>query len=354
MRGLLVLENGVRFKGDLLGSAEGIGELVFNTGMTGYQECFTDPSYEGQILALTYPLIGNYGANNEFMQNSKPAATGYVLDQITIHPSNWEWKETIADFIERYNVPCLYNVDTRAVTRAVRKYGVMKAIIVRADTDEKIIQEKLAKELHRDQVERVTADKPYIYGHGTHKVSLLDCGLKKNILVSLAKNDCTVTVYPCHTTAAEMLADNPDGIFLSPGPGDPLDVPYVISTVKELIGKKPIFGICLGIQMLSLALGAHTFKLPFGHRGSNHPVKDLRTGRVYITSQNHGYAVSDEELPECIEVTHRSVNDGTIEGFCHKTLPIQAVQYHPEASPGPTDNFYLFKEFVKAMEDAKR
>lgn len=354
MRGLLVLENGVRFKGDLWGSAEGIGELVFNTGMTGYQECFTDPSYEGQILALTYPLIGNYGANNEFMQNSKPAATGYVLDQITIHPSNWECKETIADFIERYNVPCLYNVDTRAVTRAVRKYGVMKAIIVRADTDEKIIQEKLAKELHRDQVERVTADKPYIYGHGTHKVSLLDCGLKKNILVSLAKNDCTVTVYPCHTTAAEMLADNPDGIFLSPGPGDPLDVPYVISTVKELIGKKPIFGICLGIQMLSLALGAHTFKLPFGHRGSNHPVKDLRTGRVYITSQNHGYAVSDEELPECIEVTHRSVNDGTIEGFCHKTLPIQAVQYHPEASPGPTDNFYLFKEFVKAMEDAKR
>lgn len=211
----------------------------------------------------------------------------------------------------------------------------------------------MAKELHRDQVERVTADKPYIYGHGTHKVSLLDCGLKKNILVSLAKNDCTVTVYPCHTTAAEMLADNPDGIFLSPGPGDPLDVPYVISTVKELIGEKPIFGICLGIQMLSLALGAHTFKLPFGHRGSNHPVKDLRTGRVYITSQNHGYAVSDEGLPECIEVTHRSVNDGTIEGFCHKTLPIQAVQYHPEASPGPTDNFYLFKEFVKAMEDAK-
>lgn len=230
MRGLLVLENGVRFKGDLLGSAEGIGELVFNTGMTGYQECFTDPSYEGQILALTYPLIGNYGANNEFMQNSKPAATGYVLDQITIHPSNWECKETIADFIERYNVPCLYNVDTRAVTRAVRKYGVMKAIIVRADTDEKIIQEKLAKELHRDQVERVTADKPYIYGHGTHKVSLLDCGLKKNILVSLAKNDCTVTVYPCHTTAAEMLADNPDGIFLSPGPG--ILSMYLMSSVR--------------------------------------------------------------------------------------------------------------------------
>lgn len=354
MKGLLVLENGIRFHGELLGSAEGIGELVFNTGMTGYQECFTDPSYEGQILTLTYPLIGNYGANNEFMQNKKPAATGYVLDQITKHPSNWECKEPIAEFIERYHVPCLYNVDTRAVTRVVREQGIMKAIIVSADKSEAEIKAMLDKPMHRNQVEKVTTDFPYSYGNGKYQVSLLDCGLKKSILKSLADNDCTIHVFPAHTTAEELLANSPDGVFLSPGPGDPQDVPYVIETVKQLIGKRPIFGICLGIQMLGLALGAKTFKLPFGHRGANHPVKDLRNGRVYITSQNHGYALLEDSLPECIEVTHRSANDGTIEGIRHKSLPIQAVQYHPEAAPGPTDNFYLFAEFKKAMEDFKK
>ena len=277
MKGLLVLENGARFEGDLLGTVEGLGELVFNTGMTGYQECFTDPSYEGQILTLTYPLIGNYGANDLFMQNRKPAAAGYVLDQIAEHPSNWECSEKITDFIERYRVPCLYNVDTRAVTRMVRTQGVMKAVIVSADRSEEFIQAELAKPLHHDQVERVTTAYPYTYGNGKYQVSLLDCGLKKNILVSLAANDCTVHVFPAHTSAEELLAGNPDGIFLSPGPGDPQDVPYVVDTVKKLIGVRPIFGICLGIQMLATALGGHTFKLPFGHRGANHPVKDLRT-----------------------------------------------------------------------------
>lgn len=354
MKGLLVLENGARFKGELLGEAEGIGELVFNTGMTGYQECFTDPSYEGQILTLTYPLIGNYGANDEFMQNKKPAAAGYVVDQIAQHPSNWECKESITDFILRYHIPCLYHVDTRAVTRMVRKEGVMKAIIVKADTSDDDIRKALSQILHKNHVERVTTEKSYVFGEGKYKVALLDCGLKRNILESLAKNDCTIHVFPAHTPAEELLDIQPDGIFLSPGPGDPEDVPYVIDTVKALIGKKPIFGICLGVQMLALALGAHTFKLPFGHRGANHPVKDLRTNRVYITSQNHGYAISDEDLPESMEITHRSVNDGTIEGFKHKTLPIQAVQYHPEAAPGPTDNFYLFKEFTKAMEASKK
>lgn len=220
MKGLLVLENGARFEGDLLGTVEGMGELVFNTGMTGYQECFTDPSYEGQILTLTYPLIGNYGANDLFMQNRKPAAAGYVLDQITEHPSNWECKEKITDFIERYHVPCLYNVDTRAVTRMVRMQGVMKAVIVSADRGEDFIQEALAKPMHKNQVERVTTAYPYTYGDGKYQVSLLDCGLKKNILVSLAANDCTVHVFPAHTTAEELLASDPDGIFLSPGPGD--------------------------------------------------------------------------------------------------------------------------------------
>ncbi len=354
MKGLLIMENGARFEGELLGTAEGRGELVFNTGMTGYQECFTDPSYEGQILTLTYPLIGNYGANDLFMQNRKPAAAGYVVDQIAEHPNNWECKENIADFIQRYHVPCLYNVDTRAVTRTVRKQGVMKAVIVSADRDEDFIKGELEKPLHRNQVERVTTPYPYTFGNGKYHVSLLDCGLKKNILASLVQNDCTVHVFPAHTPAEELLAIDPDGIFLSPGPGDPADVPYVAETVKKLIGTRPIFGICLGIQMLATALGGHTFKLPFGHRGSNHPVKDLRTGRVYITSQNHGYAISEEGLPKCIEVTHRSVNDGTIEGIRHKTLPIQAVQYHPEAAPGPKDNFYLFEEFRRAMEEFRK
>lgn len=219
MKGLLVLENGARFEGDLLGSVEGLGELVFNTGMTGYQECFTDPSYEGQILTLTYPLIGNYGANDLFMQNRKPAAAGFVLDQITEYPSNWECKERIIDFIERYHVPCLYNIDTRAVTRMVRTQGVMKAVIVSADRSDEFIQAELAKPLHRDQVERVTTAFPYTYGNGKYKVSLLDCGLKKNILVSLAANDCTVHVFPAHTSAEELMAGNPDGIFLSPDRG---------------------------------------------------------------------------------------------------------------------------------------
>ncbi len=351
MKGYLILENGARFEGELLGEAEGLGEVVFNTGMTGYQECFTDPSYEGQILTLTYPLIGNYGANDDFMQNKKPAAAGYVVDQLCFQPSNWECKEPISDFIERYHVPCLYHVDTRAVTRTLRSQGVMKGVIVSAEKSEDEIRTLLAAPLHHDQVERVTTEAPYTYGNGKYKVSLLDCGLKKNILVSLAKNDCTVHIFPSHTSAETLLADNPDGIFLSPGPGDPKDLGYVVETVKQLVGKRPIFGICMGLQVLSLALGATTFKLPFGHRGANHPVKDLATGRVYITSQNHGYAVSDDNLPECMEVTHRSVNDGTIEGFRHKTLPIRAVQYHPEAAPGPTDNFYLFTEFRQAMEE---
>ena len=354
MKGLLILENGIRFEGELLGTAEGMGELVFNTGMTGYQECFTDPSYEGQILVLTYPLIGNYGANNNFIQNRKPAATGYVLDQITTHPSNWECEETIIDFIEKYHIPCLYNVDTRAVTRVVRTMGIMKAVIVSEDRTEKEIQEALEKPIYRNQVEKVTTEYSYTYGDGKYQVSLLDCGLKESILQSLAANDCTIHVFPANTPAEKLLENDPDGLFLSPGPGNPEDIPYVIETVKKLIGKKPIFGICLGIQMLGLALGAHTFKLPFGHRGANHPVKDLRTGRVYITSQNHGYELSDEGLPDCMEITHRSLNDGTIEGFRHKTLPIQAVQYHPEAAPGPTDNFYLFAEFKKAMEEFKK
>lgn len=354
MKGLLVLENGKRFSGQLIGEAEGVGELVFNTGMMGYQECFTDPSYDGQILTLTYPLIGNYGINANFMQSKAPTGKGYVLDQVTLHPSNWESEGTLTDFISRYEVPCITQVDTRAVTRTVRTAGVMKAAIVQAGRDEEYIANLLKTKLPSNQVEHVTTAEPYTLGSGDYIVALLDCGVKQSIVQALVRNNCTVHVYPAHSKAGDLLACNPDGIFLSPGPGNPEDVPYVIDTVRELIGSRPIFGICLGTQVLSLALGAHTFKLPFGHRGSNHPVKDLETGKVYITSQNHGYAVSDEHLPDSIIVTHRSANDGTIEGIRHKSLPIQAVQYHPEASPGPQDNFYLFKEFTAAMEEFRK
>lgn len=354
MKGLLVLENGKRFSGELIGEAEGVGELVFNTGMTGYQECFTDPSYEGQILTLTYPLIGNYGIHEKAMQSVVPTGRGYVLDQVTSHPSNWESEGTLTDFILHYGVCCITRVDTRAVTKTVRTAGVMKAVIVQAGREEAYISDLLHTALPINQVERVTTKKPYTVGSGSHKVALLDCGVKRSIVQALARNDCTVHVYPAHTPAEELLSCEPDGFFLSPGPGDPKDVPYVVDTVRRLMGKRPIFGICLGTQVLSLALGAHTFKLPFGHRGSNHPVKDLSTGKVYITSQNHGYAVSDEGLPDTIVVTHRSVNDGTIEGIRHRTLPIQAVQYHPEATPGPQDNFYLFKEFTRAMEEFRK
>ena len=354
MKGLLILENGARFEGDLLGTVEGLGELVFNTGMTGYQECFTDPSYEGQILTLTYPLIGNYGANDLFMQNRKPAAAGYVLDQIADHPSNWECKEKITDFIERYHVPCLYNVDTRAVTRMVRTQGVMKAIIVSADRSEEFIQAELAKPLHRDQVERVTTAYPYTYGNGKYQVSLLDCGLKKNILVSLAANDCTVHVFPAHTSAEELLAGNPDGIFLSNGPGDPTDVRPEIEKVRALRGRLPIFGICMGHQLISLAYGARTFKMKFGHRGGNHPVKCLATGKIEITSQNHSFAVDIESLKGTpLTLTHVNLLDGTAEGVECAADRVFSVQYHPESAPGPQDSAYLFDKFTKMMEDWK-
>lgn len=353
MKGLLVLENGKCFEGELLNEQQIMGELVFNTGMTGYQECFTDPSYEGQIITLTYPLIGNYGISDSFNQYKKPIVSGIVIDQLTKQPSNWECEETLENFIKTHKIPCIYNVDTRAVTKTIRSGGAMKAVIVKKSTSKKEIEQMLSNPLHKNNVERVTTCQKYTYGNGKYKVALLDCGLKKNILKRLSTLNCEITVYPASTSAKEILDINPDGIFLSPGPGNPKDASYVIETVKQLIGKKPIFGICLGIQVLALALGAQTYKLPFGHRGSNHPVKDLRKGKVYITSQNHGYAVSIKDLPDCIEITHINVNDNTVEGFKHKTLPIQAIQYHPEAGPGPNDNFYLFDEFIKMMEAEK-
>ena len=320
MKGKLVLEDGSVFEGSLLGGAPTLGEVVFNTGMTGYQEILTDPSYADQIITLTYPLIGNYGTLNAITQGPKPYCKGFIVGELCDFPSNWQNEGLFSEYLRLHGIPCLYDVDTRAITRVLRNHGVMKGVLVRSDYPMEDIQKLFKQDLPTDQVMRVTTKWQGMRGD---------------------KN------------AEFHVAANPDGVFLSNGPGDPQDLGYAVEEVKKLFGKKPIFGICMGHQVLAQAYGGTTFKLKFGHRGSNHPVQDLRTGRVYITSQNHGYAVDDTSLPDFVEITHRSVNDGTVEGMRHKELPIFSVQYHPEASPGPTDNLYLFDEFEDLMRKGK-
>ncbi|WP_289001359.1 carbamoyl phosphate synthase small subunit [uncultured Megasphaera sp.] len=350
MRGCLVLENGQKFYGQLLMDDPAVGEVVFNTGMTGYEETFTDPSYAGQIITMTYPLIGNYGTLKDIQQADRPYAAGFILSELCDRPSNWQNEGTLASFIMTHRIPCLYGVDTRAITRAIRSHGVMKGVIVpeyMADAD---VQSLLATPLETLLVKQVTPKSVRKMGDGRFHVAVMDFGAKANILKSLVKNDCRLTVFPAYTKAEEVLAVNPDGIFLSNGPGDPQDLPEVIAEVKKLIGKKPIFGICLGHQLLGLSVGAKSRKLAFGHRGANHPVKDVKTGRVYITSQNHGYVIDEATLPSDAIVTHVNLHDNTLEGFAYPKYNFFCVQYHPEASPGPTDNLYLFEQFVSMME----
>lgn len=351
MRGKLVLTDGSVFTGTLLDGLTAVGEVVFNTGMTGYQEILTDPSYADQIITLTYPLIGNYGIFSQIEQSRRPFCHGFIIGELCDYPSNWQNEGSLRDYLRRYEIPCLYCVDTRAVTRKIRSHGVMKGVIVPADYPEEQIEALLQQELPTDQVRRVTIEAQEERGQGEFHVAVVDYGIKENILRSLIRVGCRLTVFPADAKAEDILVVAPDGIFLSNGPGDPKDLGYAITEVKKLMGKKPIFGICMGHQVLALALGGDTYKMTFGHRGSNHPVKDLRTGRVYITSQNHGYAVSAESLAGAgVTITHCSVNDGTVEGMRHNTMPIMTVQYHPEASPGPTDNFYLFDEFKALMK----
>ncbi|WP_443873297.1 glutamine-hydrolyzing carbamoyl-phosphate synthase small subunit [Mitsuokella multacida] len=335
MKGKLILEDGSVFHGELLNNIKATGEVVFNTGMVGYQESLTDPSYCRQILTLTYPMVGNYGIA--------------VIGELCEHGSNWHYETSLADFLTKQGVPCLYNVDTRAVTRKIRNAGTMKGIIVPEDAAQTEIDELFAVPIKKDVVMEVTTPEAYTLESEKEDapfVVAMDFGVKQNIIKSMHDLGFKITVVPAHTTAEEVLAMNPDGIFLSNGPGDPADVPEIVEEVKKLIGKKPIFGICLGHQLLALAMGAKTYKLKFGHRGTNQPVKDLRTGNVYISSQNHGYAVDEASLKDLpLTVTHINVNDGTVEGMRHETLPIFSVQYHPEAAPGPDDNMYLFDEF---------
>jgi carbamoyl-phosphate synthase small subunit len=346
LKGKLVLEDGSVFYGDLLNDMTATGEVVFNTGMSGYQEILTDPSYCSQIVTLTYPMIGNYGVADVFNQSRKSFVNGFIIGELCEDGSNWHLETSLRAFLTEQKIPCLYNVDTRALTRKIRSAGTMKGAVVPEDAKKSQIDELLAVPMKLDVVAEVTTPEVYkIENDGPHVV-VMDFGIKQNILNSLHNLGCNLTVVPADTTAEEILALQPDGVFLSNGPGDPKDVPEVISNVKKLVGKKPLFGICLGHQLLALALGADTYKLKFGHRGSNQPVKNLATGRVHISSQNHGFAVDEaslEKLP--LKVTHLSVNDGTVEGLRHTELPIFSVQYHPEASPGPDDNMYLFDEF---------
>ena len=351
VKGKLILEDGSIFHGELLQEECSAGEVVFNTGMTGYQEILTDPSYCRQIVALTYPLIGNYGAAELFMQSRKSFVSGFIVGELCEYGSNWRLEQPLHEFLQNQHIPCLYNVDTRALTRHIRSAGTMKGVIVFEHALQTEIDSLLAQPLKKDVVQEATTPEAYTMENDGPRVAVLDFGIKKNILKSLHDWGCHLTVLPASTSAEDVMGTNPDGIFLSNGPGDPKDVPEAVKTAKQLLGKKPTFGICLGHQLLALALGADTYKLKFGHRGSNQPVKNLLTGRVHITSQNHGYAVDEASLSGLpVEVTHRAVNDGTVEGIRHKELPIFSVQYHPEASPGPDDNTYLFDQFISMMK----
>ncbi|MFV3013656.1 carbamoyl phosphate synthase small subunit [Clostridium botulinum] len=346
MKAMLILENGVKFKGNAFGCLkESVGEIVFSTGMTGYQEVLTDTSYYGQIVTMTYPLIGNYGINLEDMESKSPKVRGFIVREKCSFSSNFRSEVELEDYLKQNNVIGLEGIDTRVLTKVLRSSGTMKGIITLEDIEYEEVKEKLKDFSNKDAVEKVTVKEKYeVSGKGKH-IAIMDFGIKQNIVRSFLNRGCNITVFPANAKSEEVLKVNPDLIFLSNGPGDPEDLTEVIENLKILIGKKPIVGICLGHQLLALSLGGKTAKLKFGHRGCNHPVKDLEENKVHITSQNHGYFV--DVLPKDMEVTHVSVNDGTIEGMRHKILPIFSVQFHPEACPGPKDSDYIFDEFMK-------
>jgi carbamoyl-phosphate synthase small subunit len=390
---ILALADGTVFEGTAFGAeGECVGEVVFNTSMTGYQEVLTDPSYKGQIVCMTYPLIGNYGINPEDIESRRPFVEGFIVKEGSPYPSNWRKTQTLEAYLKEWGIVGIQGIDTRALTKHIRDQGAMEGVISTVDLSPRTLIEKARSSpglIGRDLVKEVACTEPFRWtqaewrlGHGyiddrspttadrkdrqvqldlfgrplsdvghRFRVMAIDCGIKYNILRQLVNIGCNVVAVPASTTADEILAFDPDGIFISNGPGDPEGVPYLVETIAQLIGRKPIFGICLGHQILGLALGGRTYKLKFGHHGANHPVKELHTGKVEITTQNHGFAVDIDSIPDGeMELTHVNLNDGTVEGMRHTRLPLFSVQYHPEASPGPHDSRYLFHRFVALMK----
>lgn len=357
MKRYLVLEDGSVFEGTAFGSSkESTGEVIFTTGMTGYQEFISDPSNCAQILTLTYPLIGNYGINPEDFEAMEITLAGVVVREWTEQPSNFRSQRTFGELMEERQVPGISGIDTRQLTKLLRTHGSLRGKLTAAGEQvdvERIVQELNAWSLPHDEVSRVSTLRPYPSPGRGCRVVLMDFGMKHGILRELNKRDCDVTVVPYNTPASEILAMQPDGVMLSNGPGDPTDIPEAIQTVKELIPHVPMFGVCLGHQLISLASGATSFKLKFGHRGANHPVKDLTTGRTELTSQNHGYAIDLASLEQTdLELTHIALNDETVEGVRHKQYPVFCVQFHPEGSAGPEDSVHLFDQFITLMKKA--
>ena len=381
MEALLVLEDGATFHGRSFGvTGEVTGEVVFNTGMTGYQEIVTDPSYRGQMVVMTYPHIGNTGINDEDVESARPHLRALIVREVSKRESNWRARKTLGRYLTEHGLMALTDVDTRTLTRHIRQFGALRGAISTVDLDPESLRRKaLAAPTTSDEdlVAEVTCSDPYPWAEAAEErwhvapypadpvrpdlstqrslhVVAYDCGIKHNIMRQLTAVGCRVTVVPASTSVEEAAAHKPDGVFFSNGPGDPEKVPYAIAAMQGLLGKVPIFGICLGHQVLGMALGGKKYKLKFGHHGSNHPVKDLATGRIAITAQNHNFCIDADSLPEDVEVTHVNLYDHTLEGMRHRRLPVFSVQYHPEAAPGPHDANPLFHEFVRLMEAGKR
>ncbi|WP_203339406.1 carbamoyl phosphate synthase small subunit [Planococcus beijingensis] len=359
MKRYLILEDGTVFEGTAFGGeGASVGEIVFNTSMTGYQEILSDPSYCGQIVTMTYPLIGNYGINSDDFESIEPAVKGMVVREIAEFPSNFRNNATLDELFKIKDIPGISGIDTRKLTRLIRSKGSTKGVLTAAGEDvqvEEVVKTLQATVLPSNQVSQVSTVRPYPSPGRGKRVVLIDYGMKHGILRELNNRDCDVIVVPYNTSSKEILAWGPDGVMLSNGPGDPKDVEECVEVVRELLGEVPIFGICLGHQLFARACGADTFKLKFGHRGGNHPVRDLVTGKIEITSQNHGYAVDEETLQGTrLKVTHSALNDGTNEGLAHLDYPAFTVQYHPESSPGPEDSNYLFDRFIDVMNATRK
>ncbi|MBV7272295.1 glutamine-hydrolyzing carbamoyl-phosphate synthase small subunit [Clostridiaceae bacterium UIB06] len=352
MKGFLYLEDGTIYEGKGFGKiGTSIGELVFNTSITGYQEILTDPSYAGQIITMTYPLIGNYGVNSLEGESAKIYAKGFVVKSVSNTPSNYLSEDTVDCMLKKMNVVGVSGLDTRSITKKIRNSGAMKCIISTQELSKSKAEEILIKtSLSENYMEEVSTKQPiHIKGSG-HKVVVIDFGVKANIIENLKYRNCDITILPYNTSYEEIEKLNPEGILLSNGPGDPKEVVEAIETVKKIIYKYPTFGICLGHQILALALNGDTYKMKYGHRGGNHGVYDIEKDKAYITSQNHGYAVDGDSIKDKVIITHKNLNDDTIEGMRHKELPVFSVQFHPEGAPGPQDSAYLFDKFISSMK----